>query len=74
MPSPKIAPAILASETQTALSLPMAALILGAVSQLETIIEVVDRVCAPLFCGAMKTAGSTVALRVRTELPTFTLQ
>ena len=74
MPSPKIAPVIVASETQTALSLPMAALILGAVSQSETIMEVVDRVCDPLFYGAMKTASSTVALRGRTELPTFALQ
>lgn len=45
MLSPKIADALLALETQKTLSLPMAALILGAVSQVETLIELADRVC-----------------------------
>jgi hypothetical protein len=49
MLSPKIADALLALETQKNLSLPMAALILGAVSQVETLIEVADRVCDPYF-------------------------
>src|SRR5437868_10328028 len=37
MPSPEIAQALLAPETQKALSLPMAALIFGALSQVETV-------------------------------------
>jgi hypothetical protein len=49
MPSLKIAHALLAPETQNALSLPMAALILGAVSQVESLIELADRVCGPYF-------------------------
>jgi len=38
--------ALLSSETQKALSLPTAALILGALSQVENLIELADRVCA----------------------------
>ena len=49
MPSPKIVDALLALETQKALSLPVAALILGAVSQVEALIEIADRVCDPVF-------------------------
>ena len=49
MTSLKMAQALLAPETQEALSLPTAALILGAVSQAETVMEIVDRVCDPLF-------------------------
>lgn len=52
MPSLELAQTLLAPETQKALSLPMAALILGAVSQVESVMEIVDRVCDPLFCGA----------------------
>ena len=49
MLSPKLADALLALETQKTLPLPMAALILGAVSQVETLIELADRVCDPVF-------------------------
>ena len=49
MPSPKIVDALLALETQKTLSRPMAALILGAVSQVEGLIELADRVCDPVF-------------------------
>ena len=49
MLSPQIANALLALETQKNLSLPIAALILGAVSQVETLIELADRVCDPVF-------------------------
>jgi hypothetical protein len=59
MPSLEVAQALLGFETQKALSLPMAALIFGAVSQVETVMEIVDRVCDPFFCGAVKTANST---------------
>lgn len=54
MPSPKIVDALLAAETQKALSLPVAALILGAVSQVETLIELADRVCNPVFRDLVK--------------------
>jgi len=60
MPSLKIAQALLAPETQKALSLPMAALILGAVSQVEKLMEIVDRVCDPVLGGAVTTASSAV--------------
>jgi len=49
MPSPKIVDALLALERQKTLSRPMAALILGAVSQVEALIELADRVCNPVF-------------------------
>ncbi len=58
MPSLEVAQALLAFETQKALSLPMAALIVGAVSQVETIMELVDRVCDPFFRSPGKTANS----------------
>jgi hypothetical protein len=44
MPSPEIANALLELEKQHTLSLPMAALILGALSQVEALIELADRV------------------------------
>lgn len=56
MPSLKMAQLLLEPETQKALSLPMAALILGAVSQVETLMDIVDRVCNPVLCSAPKTA------------------
>jgi len=55
MPSPTITDALLALETQKALSLPMAALILGALSQVEGLIELADRVCDPIFRTPIKT-------------------
>ena len=62
MPSLEIAQAILAPETRKVLSPSMAALILGAVSQVEAVMEIVDRVCDPYFSGgALKTARSKVA-------------
>jgi hypothetical protein len=54
MPSLELAQASLAPETQKALSLPTALLIFGAVSQAETLMEIVDRVCDRYFCGAVK--------------------
>jgi hypothetical protein len=44
MPSPRTSDALLAPETQKALSLPVATLILGAVSQVDSLIELADRV------------------------------
>ena len=55
MPSPRITDALQALETQKALSLPMAALILGAVSQVEALIELVDRVYDPVSRRPVKT-------------------
>lgn len=55
MLSPKIADSLLALETQKTLSLPVAALILGAVSQVEMLIELADRVCDPVFRHPVKT-------------------
>jgi hypothetical protein len=49
MPSPELVHALLAPETQKALSLPTAALILGALSQVESLIELAERVCNPIF-------------------------
>lgn len=57
MPSPKIVDAMLAIETQKALSLPMAALILGAVSQVEALIELADRVRDPVFRQPVKSTN-----------------
>ena len=73
MPSPETAQAVLAPETRKALSLPMAALIFGSLSQVETVMEIVDRVCDPYFCGGtFKTACPKVAGRVQKELQTLT--
>ena len=44
-PSLKIIKAFLDPETRNVLSLPLAALVLGALSQVETAIELADRVC-----------------------------
>lgn len=50
MLSPITSDAFVAPETQDALSLPMAVLILRAVSQVESLIELTDRVCNTAFC------------------------
>ena len=60
MSSLKIAHALLAPETQKALSLPMAALIVGVVSQVEALIELADRVCDPVFRRSIKTTDSAI--------------
>jgi hypothetical protein len=55
MTSPQIADALLTLETQKALSPPLAALILGAISQVESLIELAHRVCDPIFRHPIKT-------------------
>ena len=55
MSSPKIADALMALEPQKTLSLPLAALILGAVSQVEALIELADHVCNPVFRRSVRT-------------------
>ena len=59
MPSLEVAQALLGFETQKALSLPVSALIVGALSQVETVMEIVDRVCDPFLAGLNQTAKST---------------
>jgi hypothetical protein len=54
MPSPKIMDVLLALETPKALSLPMTVLFLGAVSQVEALIELADRVCNPASTRPIK--------------------
>jgi hypothetical protein len=48
-PSLKVVHALLQPETSNALSLPLAALIAGALSQVETTIEIANRVCDSVF-------------------------
>lgn len=55
MPSPQIVDALLAFETQQGPSLPMAVLILGAVSQVESLMDLVDKVCDPVFSHRLNT-------------------
>jgi hypothetical protein len=50
-PSLKIVHAFLDPETRKALSLPLAVLITGALSQVETTIELTNRVCDSYFAG-----------------------
>jgi hypothetical protein len=54
MPSPKVVDTLLAIETQKALSLPVAALVMGAISQVEALIDLADRVCDPIFRSASR--------------------
>ena len=53
-PSVKIVQAFLDPETCIALSLPLAALITGALSQVETTIELTNRVCDSVFQRSIK--------------------
>jgi hypothetical protein len=54
-PSLKIVHVFLDPETRIALSLPLAALITGALSQVETTIELTNRVCDSVFHSSIKT-------------------
>lgn len=60
MPSLETVQVLLAPETK-ALSLPAMALIVGVVSQVEVIMEIVDRVYDPLLRSAADTASPAVA-------------
>ena len=64
MLSLEIPHALLSTDAQKTLSLPMTALILGAVSQVENLIELAERVCDPVFRGS---AGTQSALVVRVQ-------
>lgn len=74
MPSPRIADTLLALETQKALSLPLAALILGAVSQVEALIELVDRVYDPAPRRPVKTTTDCVVAGLSGSNPTLQLK
>jgi hypothetical protein len=50
-PSLKMVHAFLDPETRKALSFPLAVLITGALSQVETTIELTNRVCDSYFAG-----------------------
>lgn len=54
-PSLKIVLAFPDPETRIALSLPLAAIITGALSQVETTIELTNRVCDSVFHRSIKT-------------------
>jgi len=69
MPSQKIVDALLALETQKNLSLPLAALILGAVSQVEALIELADRVCDPVFRRSANATTDYISCRPREGRP-----
>jgi hypothetical protein len=58
MLSLEIPRALLSPETQEALSLPTAALILRALSQVENLIEVAERVCDPVVRRSIITTES----------------
>jgi hypothetical protein len=66
MPPLEIKQALAPPGTQNVLSLPVAAPIFCAVSREETLMEIVDRVCDPFFCGALK--SSTVATTSRRRI------
>jgi hypothetical protein len=55
-PSLKVVQVLLDFETRKALSLPLAVLITGALSQVETTIELTNRVCDSVFRRSSKTA------------------
>jgi hypothetical protein len=60
-PSPKMVHEFLDAETRNALSLPLAALITGALSQVESTIELTNRVYDSVFHGPLKTMDSAIA-------------
>ncbi len=56
----KMVHAFLDTETRNALSLPLAALITGALSQVESTIELTNRVCDSVFNRSIKTTDSPI--------------
>jgi hypothetical protein len=58
-PSLKVVHALLDPETREALSLPLAVLVTGALSQVETTIELTNRVCDSVFRRSVKTANDS---------------
>ena len=66
-PSLKVVQALLDPEARNALSLPLAVLITGALSQVETTIELTNRVCDSVFRRSSKTATETAIGGVKTQ-------
>jgi len=66
-PSLKVVQALLDPEARNALSLPLAVLITGALSQVETTIELTNRVCDSVFRRSSKTATDTGIGGVKTQ-------
>jgi len=62
-PSLKVVQALLDPEARNALSLPLAVLITGALSQVETTIELTNRVCDSVFRRSSKTATDSGLVR-----------
>jgi hypothetical protein len=60
-PSLKVVHALLQPETRKALSLPLATLIAGALSQVETTIEIANRVCDSVFYRSIKTTTDSAS-------------
>jgi hypothetical protein len=67
-PSLKVVHAFLDPETRNALSLPMATLITGALSQVETTIELTNRVCDSVFRRSIKTATQVGGVQAKTQI------
>ncbi len=58
-PSPKVIRTLLNSETRNGLSVPVAAIVVGILSQVETTIELTNRICDRyLLNGNRQSAGS----------------
>jgi hypothetical protein len=73
-PSLKTVHAFLDPEIRTALPLPLVAWITGALSQVETTIELTNRVCDSVFLGSIKTTtdsaiGSPLARAMSQDCP-----
>jgi hypothetical protein len=62
-PSLKVVQALLDPEARNALSLPLAVLITGALSQVETTIELTNRVCDSVFRRSNKSATDSGLVR-----------
>lgn len=58
-PSLKVVQAFLNPEARKALSLPLAVLITGAISQVETTIELANRVCDSVFRRSTKVTADS---------------
>lgn len=67
-PSLKVVHALLDPETRKALSLPLAALITGAFSQVETTIELANRVCDSVFHRSIKPTTQVGGIQAKTQI------
>jgi hypothetical protein len=67
-PSLKVVHAFLNPETRKALSLPLAALITGAFSQVETTIELANRVCDSVFRRSIKPTTQVGGIQAKTQI------